>query len=46
MDYLLRQINTFTNRSNLPSKDSPMLEQYKKCEKTINHQINEMKNNP
>ena len=42
MDYLLRQINTFTNRSNLPS-DSLMSERYKRCEKEIDNQINEMK---
>jgi hypothetical protein len=40
---LLRQINTYTDRSNRPSKDSPMIEQYEKCEKAIDHQVNRMK---
>ena len=44
MDHLLHQIYTFTNRANRPS-DSLMLEQYKRCEKAIDHQVNKMKNN-
>ena len=41
---LLRQINTYTDRSERPSKYSPIFEQYEKCEKAIDHQVGKMKN--
>ena len=44
MSDLLRQITAYTDQSERPSKDSPILEQYQKCEKAIDHQINQMKN--
>ena len=41
---LLRQINAYTDRTFRPSKNSPMIEQYEKCEKAIDHQVGKMKN--
>ena len=42
MSDLLRQIIACCTGHSRPSKNSPMLEQYQKCEKAIDHQINQM----
>ena len=44
MSDLFRQNNAYTDISYRPAENSPVLEQYLKCEKSIDHQIDKMKN--